>query len=239
MADKKGAEDRSKARVRRAIRKAANGRPRLSVFRSSKQIYAQVIDDERGHTVASASSIEMDIRGKLKTGADVAAAKEVGRLLAERAVKAGVKEVIFCDQPDAADEVDVKTVARKLIEVMRRLRPVEIYTLHEELDRHKAHREAGALVREAVEKSGLMPSGGIWAYEVWGPFARWDRIEYIDAYVEKKKLAIAAHQSQVDVIPYGEGMLGLNRWRAVYADPMEAAPAGSYAEVFIRVVLEE
>ncbi|MBZ6079233.1 50S ribosomal protein L18 [Microvirga puerhi] len=95
MAEKKGAEDRRKARVRRAIRKAANGRPRLSVFRSSKQIYAQVIDDERGVTVAAASTLEKDMRGKLKTGATVEAAKEVGKLLAERAAKAGVKNVIF------------------------------------------------------------------------------------------------------------------------------------------------
>ena len=95
MAEKKGAEDRRKARVRRAIKKAANGRPRLSVFRSSKQIYAQVIDDVRGHTVASASTLEADLKGKLKTGATVEAAKEVGKLVAERAVQAGVKQVIF------------------------------------------------------------------------------------------------------------------------------------------------
>ena len=95
MAEKKGAEDRRKARVRRAIKKAANGRPRLSVFRSSKQIYAQVIDDVRGHTVASASTLEADVKGKLKTGATVDAAKEVGKLVAERAVAAGVKQVIF------------------------------------------------------------------------------------------------------------------------------------------------
>ena len=95
MAEKKGAEDRRKARVRRAIKKAANGRPRLSVFRSSKQIYAQVIDDVRGHTVASASTLEVDLKGKLKTGATVDAAKEVGKLVAERAVAAGVKQVIF------------------------------------------------------------------------------------------------------------------------------------------------
>ncbi|WP_201831566.1 50S ribosomal protein L18 [Microvirga zambiensis] len=95
MAEKKGAEDRRKARVRRAIKKAANGRPRLSVFRSSKQIYAQVIDDVRGHTVASASTIEADLKGKLKTGATMDAAKEVGKLVAERAVAAGVKQVIF------------------------------------------------------------------------------------------------------------------------------------------------
>ena len=95
MAEKLGAEDRRKARVRRAIRKAANGRPRLSVFRSSKQIYAQVIDDERGATLAAASSLEKDMRGKLKSGGNVDAAKEVGRLIAERASAAGVKEVIF------------------------------------------------------------------------------------------------------------------------------------------------
>ena len=95
MAEKLGAEDRRKARIRRAIRKSANGRPRLSVFRSSKQIYAQVIDDGQGRTVAAASSLEKDARGRLKTGADVDAAKEVGRLIAERAVAAGVQQVIF------------------------------------------------------------------------------------------------------------------------------------------------
>jgi N-acetylglucosamine malate deacetylase 1 len=72
---------------------------------------------------------------------------------------------------------------------------------------------------------------------VGSQFSTWDRIEYIDRYVEKKKLAIAEHRSQVSVIPYGDGMLGLNRWRAVYADPMEASPAGNYAEVFLRVEL--
>jgi large subunit ribosomal protein L18 len=87
--------DRRKARVRRALRTAANGRPRLSVFRSSKQIYVQVIDDAQGRTLASASTIEKDIRSKLKTGADVEAAKEVGRLIAERATQAGVKQVVF------------------------------------------------------------------------------------------------------------------------------------------------
>ena len=95
MAEKKGAEDRRKARVRRAIRKAANGRPRLSVFRSSKQIYAQIIDDAQGRTLAAASSLEKNMRETLKTGADVEAAKQVGRLVAERAVQAGVKDVVF------------------------------------------------------------------------------------------------------------------------------------------------
>ena len=165
---------------------------------------------------------------------------EVRRAEALRAAEVlGVKDVIFCDQPDAADEVDVKSVKRMLVEVMTRLKPAEVYTLHEELDRHMGHRQAGRLVRESIGEWGLTPSGGVWAYEVWGPFARWDRIEYIDPYVEKKRLAIAEYRSQVATIPYGDGVLGLNRWRAVFADPMEDAPASTYAEVFLRVDLEK
>jgi large subunit ribosomal protein L18 len=95
MANKHDALSRRKARVRRAVRTASNGRPRLSVFRSSKQIYAQIIDDVQGHTVAAASTLETDVKGKVKTGADKAAAAEVGRLVAERAKAAGVTEVIF------------------------------------------------------------------------------------------------------------------------------------------------
>jgi large subunit ribosomal protein L18 len=87
--------ERRKARVRRAIKAAAAGRPRLSVFRSSKHIYAQVIDDRKGATVAAASSLEKDMRTSLKTGADVGAAQAVGKLVAERAAAAGVKEVVF------------------------------------------------------------------------------------------------------------------------------------------------
>ena len=94
MANKTSTE-RREARVRRAVRKAASGRLRLSVFRSSKQIYAQIIDDANGKTLAAASSLDKGLREKLKTGADTAAAAEVGKLIAERAVGAGVKDVVF------------------------------------------------------------------------------------------------------------------------------------------------
>jgi large subunit ribosomal protein L18 len=92
---KEQSTDRRKARVRRAIRARAYGKPRLSVFRSSKQIYAQIIDDESGRTLASASSLEKDAREGLKTGANVEAAKTIGKLIAERAVAAGVTEIVF------------------------------------------------------------------------------------------------------------------------------------------------
>ncbi|MCX7328638.1 MAG: 50S ribosomal protein L18 [Hyphomicrobiales bacterium] len=87
--------ERRKARVRRAIRAAANGRPRLSVHRTNKQIYAQIIDDEKGVTIVAASSLEGDLKGAIKSGANVEAAAAIGKAIAERAVKAGVVEVVF------------------------------------------------------------------------------------------------------------------------------------------------
>ena len=79
-------------RNRNKLRKLANGRPRLSVFRSSKHIYAQLIDDKQGVTIAAASTAEGDDKA---SGANVAAAAEVGERLAERASKAGVKDVVL------------------------------------------------------------------------------------------------------------------------------------------------
>ena len=95
MASNHSSSKKRAARVRRQLRKVAGDRPRLSIHRSSKNIYAQVIDDAKGVTVAAASTLEKDLRGDLKTGADSAAAAAVGKLVAERAVKAGVKDVIF------------------------------------------------------------------------------------------------------------------------------------------------
>ena len=86
---------RREASVRRAVKTAAGGRLRLSVHRSSKHIYAQVIDDTGGATLAAASSLEKAVREGLKTGADVTAAKAVGKLVAERALAKGVKDVVF------------------------------------------------------------------------------------------------------------------------------------------------
>src|SRR5215469_18832404 len=88
--------ERRQARVRRAVRKAANGRLRLSVFRSSCHIYAQIIDDAGGRTLAAASSLDKELReGGLKGGANKEAAAAVGKLIASRAIAAGVKSVVF------------------------------------------------------------------------------------------------------------------------------------------------
>ena len=95
MLNAKQLQTRRKRRTRHRLSIAANGRPRLSVHRSGKHIYAQVIDDRAGKTLAAASTVDKDLRDKLKSGANIEAAKEVGKILAERAGKAGVKEVVF------------------------------------------------------------------------------------------------------------------------------------------------
>lgn len=95
MATVKKLFDRRKGRVRNRIAKSAGSRPRLSVFRSGKHIYAQVIDDVKGVTVAAASTVEKDFRSKSKSGATSDAASVVGKLIAERAKKAGIDQVVF------------------------------------------------------------------------------------------------------------------------------------------------
>ncbi len=87
--------ERRRDRLRYQIRRKAGGRPRLSVFRSGKHIYAQVIDDAAGRTLAAASSLDKGLRAELRTGADKGAASAVGRLIAERATAAGVTAVVF------------------------------------------------------------------------------------------------------------------------------------------------
>ena len=82
-------------RTRSALTRKARGRLRLSIFRSSKHIYAQVIDDVRGVTLAAASTVDKSLKGKLSKTTDMAAASEVGKLVAERAKAAGVEKVVF------------------------------------------------------------------------------------------------------------------------------------------------
>jgi len=85
--------DRRRRRVRTTLKARAGGRPRLSVHRSGRHIYAQIIDDTKGHTVAAASTVGK--AGAGKSGANIAAAADVGKALAEAATKAGVTSVVF------------------------------------------------------------------------------------------------------------------------------------------------
>ncbi len=85
---------RRQSRVRNRLRSAANGKFRLSVFRSNKNIYVQLIDDSKRATIASASTVDKEL-SSLKTGSDKVAAAEVGKLIAKRALEKGAKEIIF------------------------------------------------------------------------------------------------------------------------------------------------
>jgi large subunit ribosomal protein L18 len=95
MSEKLTMRQRRRERLRFQLRRKAGGRLRLSIFRSSKHIYAQVIDDSEGRTLAAASSLDEGLRKDLKTGADKDAAAAVGKLVAERALAAGIKQVVF------------------------------------------------------------------------------------------------------------------------------------------------
>ena len=110
MSGKQDLATRRKSRLRYQIKQKSHGRPRLSVFRSGKNMYAQVIDDTAGKTVAAASTLDKDLKASLKTGADKAAAAAVGKLVPERALAAGIKQVVF-DRGSYLYHGRVKTLA--------------------------------------------------------------------------------------------------------------------------------
>ena len=93
-------QDKNKVRTKRHLRvrnklEGTTVRPRLNVFRSTKHIYAQLIDDSKGLTLASASSLDPELKGSVSNGGNVDAAKKVGELVAKRAIEKGVSEVVF------------------------------------------------------------------------------------------------------------------------------------------------
>lgn len=92
--DRKALRDIRRKRVRKKISGTAE-RPRLNVFRSLNNIYAQLIDDEKGRTLVSASTLAPELKGKLPSGSNTAAATAVGELIARKALEAGIKRVVF------------------------------------------------------------------------------------------------------------------------------------------------
>ena len=95
MSSSKSILKKRRHRVRKSLRRNENTRARLSVHRSGQNIYAQIIDDTKGVTIASASTMDKDLKGKLKSGGDMKAASEVGKVIASKAIAAGVSEVVF------------------------------------------------------------------------------------------------------------------------------------------------
>ncbi|WP_066640461.1 50S ribosomal protein L18 [Desulfolucanica intricata] len=92
--DRKADREKRRRRVRNKVM-GTTERPRLNVFRSLNHIYAQVIDDERGITLVAASSLEPEVKGKIKTGGNISAAAAVGEQIAKKAITQGIKRVVF------------------------------------------------------------------------------------------------------------------------------------------------
>ena len=165
--------------------------------------------------------------------------ERMAKLRKDESVKAasilGVSETKFLDlESITTDENRLKATA-KLIEIIDTFDPDDAFTLHPELDRHPSHRAAGAICLDALRPNISNSNIRVWGYEVWGLFPEWDRFEDISDQIEKKLAGIDEHKSQIAAIPYADGIAGLNRWRAVFADPHQSAPNGKYAEVFIRL----
>ena len=145
----------------------------------------------------------------------------------------GIRETIFCGLHDLKTEANYKLAVQAIRKQIESNPVSEIFTTHPEFDRHETHRLAGKAVLDSFEPNAA--NIRIWAYEVWGLFAQWERFEDISSNIEKKLEAIAQHKSQVASIPFGDGVAGLNRWRAVFSDPAELSAKCMYAEVFLRL----
>ena len=161
----------------------------------------------------------------------------MARLRQEEGVRAcrrlGIGETNFFGLASIISDDAVRQATGELVELMHNFRPDEVYALHPELDRHASHRAAGKITVDALSQS---TSGAeLWAYEVWGLFPHWDRLENISDQLEVKLEAIREHRSQTAAIQYDEGIAGLNRWRGVFADPHQDSSPARYAEVFIKL----
>jgi N-acetylglucosamine malate deacetylase 1 len=146
----------------------------------------------------------------------------------------GIKGLISFDLADLKSASNIEKASIGLRKILTESVPSEIYTLHPEWDRHPTHRASAKILMELI---GELPElrSAIWAYEVWGLFPRWDRFEDISSVISQKIASVQAHKSQIAVVPYTEGILGLNRWRAVFADPAQLENKATFAEVFVRL----
>jgi N-acetylglucosamine malate deacetylase 1 len=151
----------------------------------------------------------------------------------------GINQVLFCNLPELKSTQYYDSAKKQMTEIIEQSSPDEIYILHPDLDRHASHQLAGKVSLEALRKSSNKKNITVWAYEVWGLFNRWDRFEDISSVVGKKLQAISEHRSQVACVPYAEGVTGLNRWRAIFADPQQETINAAFAEVFIRLSVNE
>jgi LmbE family N-acetylglucosaminyl deacetylase len=188
---------------------------------------------EAGHSLLSVVITD----GRRSPDPDGIGQDAMARLRQEEGVRAcrklGIDATDFLGFESIISDEAVRRATGELVEVIDKFQPDEVYTLHPELDRHASHRAAAKITVDALSQSN---SGAkLWAYEVWGLFSHWDRLDDISDQLETKLTAIREHSSQTAAIQYDEGIAGLNRWRAVFADPHQEKSPASYAEVFLKL----
>src|SRR5688572_6697815 len=183
-----------------------------------------------GHSIVSVVITD----GRRSPDPDSIGQDEMARLRKDEGEKAcaqlGIRATQFFGLESIARDEERADAEQRLMEVVDQFRPDEIFTLHPELDRHASHRVAGMITADTVRKTNSKAE--LWAYEVWGLFPNWDRFEDISDQFETKLAAIREHRSQVAAVQYDDGIKGLNRWRAVFADPHQEKSPAKYAEVF-------
>jgi len=188
------------------------------------EVVSLVVTDGRRGT--SASGLGEDQIAELRVGE----VREAASIL-------GVSDLVLLGLHDVSDEDDRLALKDGLAKVLEGIRPSEIYVPHPEIDKHPTHRAVSHAVldtlKEMLDTGGETP-GRVWCYEVWTPFPAYDRIEDISQYVELKSAAVNAHRSQLEYKDYTEGILGLNKYRAVF-DERQGVTDELYAEVFIEL----
>ncbi|KAF0248665.1 MAG: LmbE family protein [bacterium] len=149
----------------------------------------------------------------------------------------GIKDLHCLTLPDLCSSKSQEKLYQELSDLLIEYQPDRVYLPHPKLDRHPSHSLGAELVLDVIVefiKDKKLAPMRLWAYEVWGLFPNWDLVVDISQFVEQKREAINAHQSQVTDIAYADGVLGLNRWRGVFSDPHHL-PTNAYAEVFISL----
>jgi len=151
----------------------------------------------------------------------------------------GIQTLILLPIGDVKTEKNKGRFKNDFKETILRFKPVEIYMPHPEIDKHPTHKIVSELaideLREMSRIKEFKPDK-IWCYEVWAPFSSYDRIEDISGFIDLKVMAIEAHRSQLEYKNYTEGIIGLNRYRAVF-DERHGVKNEEYAEVFIQLAI--
>lgn len=148
----------------------------------------------------------------------------------------GVEKLVCFDLHDVKTERNRTEFKKLLTENLNIFSPFQIYVPHFHIDKHPTHRTVSGIVTGlcSCAKGKDLNGSELWFYEVWTPFAEYDRIEDITSFVSLKERAVNAHESQLAYKDYTQGVLGLNRYRAVFNDIYDFSRDDAYAEVFIR-----